>query len=619
MCGIAGIFSYRGHAADVRLQELRAIRDHMARRGPDGHGEWLSDDGRVALGHRRLAIIDLSERAAQPMRASDGSLAVTFNGEIYNHLELRERLERRGRVFRTTSDTEVLLHLYAELGVEMVHELRGMFAFALWDEARRGLLLARDPYGIKPLYYADERGTVRFASQVRALLSGGAVSRTLDPAGQVGFFVWGSLPEPFTSYEAIRALPAGTTLWADERGCGEPRTYFSVGACWAEAADADPPASSDPRALQERIDAALRDSVRHHLVADVPVSAFLSKGIDSGTLVGLMTELGAAGCHAITLAFSEFRGSVDDEAPLAAEVARHYGVQHHVRYVDQQEFARDLPGILAAMDQPSIDGINTWFVSKATAELNLKVAVSGLGGDELFGGYTSFVEVPRFNRAMRWPALIPPVGRALRRAAVPLLSLVPRVHPKVAGLAEYGGSLPGAYLLKRGLFMPWELPRFLSEDLVREGLLRLSPVHRLASLLPPGGRAVYADVATLEACQYMRNQLLRDSDWASMAHSLEVRVPLVDHVLLRSLAPWVLGTPELNAKALLAQSPARPLPPSIRTQRKTGFSTPIASWLASVPELASWHRQPTLAQPHCHWARRYAYALADTVFPGTLL
>ncbi len=619
MCGIAGIFAYRGRAPEVRLEELRVTRDHMSRRGPDGHGEWLSADRRVTFGHRRLAIIDLSDRAAQPMHASDGRLTVTFNGEIYNHVALRERLQQRGRVFRTSSDTEVLLHLYAEMGVEMVHELRGMFAFAIWDEARRGLLLARDPYGIKPLYVADDGGTLRFASQVRALLEGGAVGKTLDPAGQVGFLLWGTVPEPFTSYQAIRALPAGSTLWVDEGGVGEPSSYFSIGKCWADASAAAPVARADARDLQACVDDALRDSVRHHLVADVPVSAFLSKGIDSGTLVGLMTELGANGCHAVTLAFSEFEGSTNDEAPLAAEVARQYGVQHHVRYVDQREFAADLPAILAAMDQPTIDGINTWFVSKATAELNLKVAVSGLGGDELFGGYPSFREVPRLHRSMRWAGLFPPLGRALRGAAAPVLRRFPRVHPKLAGLAEYGASVAGAYMLKRAVFMPWELSRFLPDDVVHEGLRRLSPLQRLSDLLEPGTHAAFADVATLEAGQYMRNQLLRDADWASMAHSLEVRVPLVDHVLVGKLASWIVSTPVFNAKALLAQSPARPLPQSICAQPKSGFSTPIATWLAASGELGAWRKEPTLAQPHCPWARRFAYGLADRVFPGTLL
>ncbi|MFI5308958.1 MAG: asparagine synthase (glutamine-hydrolyzing) [Polyangiales bacterium] len=613
MCGIAGIFAHHADAPRVALEELRAIRDAMARRGPDGFGEWLTQDGRVAFGHRRLSIIDLSDRAAQPMKSADGKLTVTFNGEIYNYAELRERLQAEGRVFRTTSDTEVLLHLYAARGPEMVRELRGMFAFAIWDEAKAGVFLARDPYGIKPLYYADDGRTLRFASQVRALLAGGAISRTPDAAGQVGFFLWGSVPEPFTSYEAIRALPAGSTLWVDGQGARDPKPYFSVGKTWADAFSRkiEP---LGPGQLQSQVAEALRDSVKHHLVADVPVSAFLSAGIDSGTLVALMTELGAQGCHAITLAFTEFEGSINDELPLAREVAREYGVQHHVRYVDEQEFARDLPAILAAMDQPSIDGVNTWFVSKATSELGLKVAVSGLGGDELFGGYGTFDEVPRFVRGAAWAKPYPMLGRALRKLSAPLLGALPMVHPKTAGLLEYGGSITGAYLLKRGLFMPWELPSVLPRDVVERGLARLAPLDRLAETLAPHTEAPFAQVATLEACQYMRNQLLRDTDWSSMAHSLEVRVPLVDHALLKRLAPLLASGRRFDAKAVLAQSPRHPLPRAVRAHQKTGFSTPAAKWMLKLPELDAWRRLRMLSSPSTPWARRLAYALGTTAF-----
>src|SRR5437763_5675481 len=228
MCGICGIYAYRVTAANADSGELCRMRDHMAARGPDSAGIWLSDDQRVALGHRRLSIIDLSERAAQPMLTADRMLAVTFNGEIYNYRELRRGLEAKGYLFRSQSDTEVLLHLYADKGEAMVHELRGMFTFALWDSRKRALLLARDPYGIKPLYYADDGRTLRFASQVKALLAGGAISRESDAAGWVGFYLFGSVPEPWSAHAAVRALPAGSTLRIDARGSGEPNRYFSV-------------------------------------------------------------------------------------------------------------------------------------------------------------------------------------------------------------------------------------------------------------------------------------------------------------------------------------------------------------------------------------------------------
>lgn len=292
----------------------------------------------------------------------------------------------------------MLIHLYKEKGEQMTHELRGMFAFAIWDATQGRLFITRDPYGIKPLYYANDGRVFRFASQVKALLAGGQISRAPDPAGLAGFYLWGSVPEPLTTWRAIRALPAGASMIIDSRGARDPVPYHSIAEVYvaAEALAERPVSPATDHA--EALTAALRDSVRHHLVADVPVGAFLSAGIDSGALVGLMRDAGQDDIRTVTLSFAEFAGRPEDEAPAAARIARHYGVQHTNRVVSEDEFRQDLPKILAAMDQPSIDGVNTWFVAKAARELGLKVAISGLGGDELFGGYPSFRDVPKIYR-----------------------------------------------------------------------------------------------------------------------------------------------------------------------------------------------------------------------------
>src|SRR5262249_18892377 len=433
MCGIAGVYGYRPTAKSVDHDELVRMRDHMAARGPDGSGDWYSTDDRVGFGHRRLSIIDLSSRGAQPMQTPDGRLVVTFNGEIYNYRALRSRLEAKGYVFRSNSDTEVLLHLYAELGHQMLRELRGMFAFGLWDSQQQQLLLARDPYGIKPLYYADDGSTLRFASQVKALMAGRAVSRDPDPAGWVGFYLFGSVPEPFTTYRQVRALPAGSFVKVDQRGLGAPTHYYSIARTYSEAQGRALSAVTAKEKTKALVQKALLDSVRHHLVADVPVGAFLSAGVDSGALVSLMREAGQQDIQTVTLAFDEFRGKRDDEAPEAEAVARFYATRHTTRVVSKNEFQSDLPAIFEAMDQPTIDGINVWFVSKAAHELGLKVAISGLGGDELFGGYSSFHDLPSCVRWMAAPSSIPFFGRAVRHAFQRMHGERIGLSPKAAG------------------------------------------------------------------------------------------------------------------------------------------------------------------------------------------
>ncbi len=606
MCGIAGIYAYHYAATCVDHRELRLIRDHMASRGPDGAGEWYSDDGHVGFAHRRLAILDLTDRASQPMASADGRLIVTFNGEIYNYRSLRKNLEASGHRFRTDSDTEVLLHLYAEKGEAMVDALRGMYAFGIWDDNRKALFLARDPFGIKPLYYADDGWTLRFGSQVKALLAGGKVSRAEEPAGWVGFGLFGSVPEPFTTYQQIRALPAGSTLWVNSIGPSEPKRFFSIAGEFCAAAD-QVRSPDEVEAIDVTVRQALLDSVRHHLVSDVPVGAFLSSGIDSGTLVGLMRDAGQDDIQTVTLGFEEFKGTPADEVPLASEIAARYGTRHTNRYVTIHEFAADLPKLLDAMDQPSIDGVNSWFVSKAARELGLKVAVSGLGADELFGGYPSFRDIPFWVKTLAVPSRVPGLGDLVRHM---LNAFHPGLNPKAAGLVKMGGSFPSAYLVRRGLFLPWELPELLGEERTRIGLRRLKPMRHIEALLKPAPRHGFGKISSLESSLYMRNQLLRDTDWASMAHSIEVRVPFVDIGLLRQIAQITAQPAAARlTKQVLAGGPSLPLPAEVLNRPKTGFGTPIYMWLKEARQFNKWQAVPKLAADRCPWARRWAFEM----------
>ena len=570
MCGIAGIYSYRESAPPVDREELLRIREAMLQRGPDGAGLWVSSDQRIGLAHRRLAIIDLSDAGAQPMASADGRLCISFNGEIYNYRELRRELEAKGCVFRSHSDTEVLLHLYAERGDVMVHALRGMFAFGIWDERAQELFLARDPLGIKPLYFADNGSTFRFATLVNALIQGGQVDTSEDLAGVAGFHLFGCVPDPHTFHRAVHALPAGTTLRVGRNRMREPVPYFSLNEEFLKAEAA--PVTLAPEAVDEVIRATLRDSMRHHMVADVPVGIFLSAGVDSGVLAALGAEQTPGSLRAITLGFREYQGTLDDETVLAEKIAAGLGIEHTTRWIQRSDFRGEWPRFFSAMDQPSTDGVNSYLVAQSAALSRLKVAISGLGGDELFGGYPSFRDVPRMQQ---WIPRAPTLGRAVRSLSSPVLRHL--TSPKYAGLLEYGGTYAGAYLLRRSLYMPWELPRLLGReraDLAMQSLRPLEGLERTVSGLT-SERCV---VAALELGWYMRNQLLRDADWAGMAHGVEIRVPFADVSVIRTLAPLLAGS-NPPTKAQLARAVAHPFAEAIAARKKTGFSVPVRDWL----------------------------------------
>jgi asparagine synthase (glutamine-hydrolysing) len=561
----------------------------MHRRGPDAEGIW--QDLGVWLGHRRLAIQDLDVRSNQPLHSACGRYVIVFNGEIYNFHTLRAELLAKGIQFHTNSDTEVLLALFALEGEFMLPRLRGMFAFVVWDRTTRRAFAARDPYGIKPLYYAQTADGVLMASQVRALLATGLVSRAPCAKGQAGFWLLGSVPEPDTWYQAVKALPAGQCAWVEEGRMGAPQRWWDVSAAWHDASDKLPDAGE----VRERTRTAMRASVAAHLVADVPVGVFLSGGIDSGALAGLMVEAGATNLQGITLAYDEFAGTHDDEAPVALDLAAHYGIQHHVRRVSHEEFSVDLPHILAAMDQPSVDGINTWYASKAVAELGLKVVVSGVGGDELFQGYPSFNQLPRmvsiWAQASRIPGAMP-----IARAAMGFQAWRSG-NSRWRYLPDWARTMPGAWWLRRGLFSPADLPGLMGADLAAEGLQGFSPdawVGQMTGELATNNRLT---VGQIESTTYMRNQLLRDSDWASMDHSLELRTPLVDAWLLRDLQPMLGAFSQFPNKRLLAESPAKPLPGDLITRRKTGFGIPVQKWLAQMGH------ESAGAGPSNAWAR----------------
>ncbi len=601
MCGIAGYMMATGAVEAAAPGVVQRMTDRMAPRGPDAESLWTSEG--IVLGHRRLAILDLDARANQPMLSQDGRYAIVFNGEIYNFRELRLGLEANGFTFRTTSDTEVLLALFALEGERMLPRLRGMFAFAIWDTQSRELFLARDPYGIKPLYYTRTRDGLLFASQVKALLASGLVSDETEPAGLAGFYLWGSVPEPWTLYRDVFAMPSGHWMRVTEGIAAAPVSWHDIRTHWRGEG-----LKLSTTELQEQVRLAVTDSVRAHLVSDVPICVFLSGGIDSTVLAGIASELGAE-VQGITVGFSEFADKPEDEVPVAATIAAHYGISHFIHHVSRAEFEEDMPRILNGMDQPSIDGVNTWFASKAAAERGYKVVLSGVGGDELFCGYPSFRQIPRGAALGRLTAAIPGARRMMGPPCTYFASR--RANPKLVVLPSFMDSMEGMYFLKRSLFLPEELPALMGAGLAREGLARLggSP----PGMTQAGARNGLAVIGLLESTLYLRNQLLRDSDWASMAHSLELRTPFVDAALLETLGPHVSSFGSGLGKTLLAKAPEKRLPGYVIHRPKFGFSIPMAQWLTECADQCAWSDLPMLAAHGTPWARRWARVVMEGI------
>jgi asparagine synthase (glutamine-hydrolysing) len=569
MCGIAGGFAFGAGAQPVGTSVTSRLNEWQRRRGPDGTGLWVSDDYRIVLGHRRLAIIETSSTGAQPMQDAGGRWVVTFNGEIYNYRALRAELERLDCVFATNSDTEVLINAVAQWGEAGLRKLRGMYAFALWDTLQQELWLARDPYGIKPLYLAEREGTLWFASQARALASCAPVDTKRDAAALAGFYLWGHVPEPFSWWAGIQMLPAGHVQ----------RFRFGHAPCPPKpfARIQDLYLCHPPRPLVAgELRNLMLDSIRHHLVADVPIGVFLSAGIDSNVIAALAAEVGME-LRTVTLAFDEYAGTPDDEAPLAEASAKLLRSDHVTVRIGRGEFERLLDDFLTSMDQPTIDGLNTYLVSRAAAAQGLKVALSGVGGDELFGGYPSFRQIPKLLKFGQHVPFSKPLGRAVQCVlrALP----VPGMPPKAPGLLSHSGDVASAYLLRRALYLEDELDALLDRSWIEEGFERLSTISALGQTIEPLNAAelsVHAQIAALESSWYMRSQLLRDTDWSSMAHGLEVRVPFVDATLLEGIAPAIASDAPPTKRDLAAC--AERFPAALLNREKTGFTTPVRRW-----------------------------------------
>lgn len=561
MCGIAGFVGgdVDPHARGAAVERMCAALEH---RGPDGRGTAQFPE--IALGMRRLAIFDPA-RGHQPMQTPEGRFHLVFNGALYNHRELRRVLEGSGHTFRTDCDTEVLLAAFAQWGEQALDRLRGMFAFAVWDAREHTLFLARDPFGIKPLYYARRGAGLLFASELGALLASGDVSDAIDPGAVNESLSYLAVPAPRTLYRDVASLrPGECAAW--RAGELSVRTYWDFSDATAAPVR---PAHSRAEFLSQ-LREQLVESVRAHALADVPVGAFLSGGLDSAAIVGLMRHLGPGQLRTFSIGFNETEYS---ETAAAEAAAVFFRTEHQTLVLSGERVAADIDRIVSVLDQPTGDAINTYYVSELARAGGVKVALSGLGGDELFGGYPWFRTTPRLARALPFWSNLP---EALREAVLRHLRGRDARQQKLADLLTHAEGLHGLAALQRRNFA----------ESARTSLLLDPPAYtshpelfRLEEEL--SGADAFSAVSAWELRTYMADVLLRDSDVMSMRHGLELRVPFVD----RPLIEWFWKQPERFKQSLRRNKPALAdavevlLPPGTGRRRKQGFTLPFALWM----------------------------------------
>jgi asparagine synthase (glutamine-hydrolysing) len=585
MCGIAGII---GAPTENNQTALRRMTDAMRQRGPDDQGFWTSpvhlDRHSVMFGHRRLSILDLSPLGAQPMIHPATGDATVLNGEIYNFQALRAELPDAPAALQSSGDTAVLLRMLTTHGESALPRLRGMFAFAFWNKATGEVLIARDAMGIKPLYFATNPSgggdwTFAFASEVRALLASRLIRHPRLNPRAVASVLWnGFTVAPETAVTGIESLLPGEAMWLD--GQGRMLRRFTY---WRH-----PEHRRGPAATQEEVEAALMDSVRAHMISDVPLGIFLSGGIDSSAVANLAKRAGASEINSFTLTFEE---ADRNEAFFAKQVADAIGTRHQEILLTQKSFLDHLETALGSLDQPSFDGLNSYFMSQAVRDAGFKVALVGTGGDELFGGYQSFSDLPRLQAGLgalqALPGAFTKLGAAVASAFVGRSSqgYSPQTRwAKLPAMIEQGSSLLGLYQLAYALFLP-QTQRALLHESIRSSFLQdgLPLVRREAMLAETKAQPALNAISMMEHRMFLGERLLRDTDAASMAASLETRLPFVDTELLSVVSR--MDTTDrflpLKTKHALRKAGLKGLNPKMFERPKSGFELPFDRWLKS--------------------------------------
>ncbi len=569
MCGISGI--YNPHNKQINSQKItEKILTIQKKRGPDGQGIWRSDCKKITLGHNRLSIIDLSNNANQPFVSKDGKTVITFNGEIYNFNELRSELIKKNIYFKSKSDTEVILEAYKYWGLDCLNKFRGMFSFAIWDNEDKKIVLARDPFGIKPLYYCMFNEVLYFASEIKSLLSIENLNFNLSSLGIVSYYLWGNIQDPFTLYKEIKSLDKGSCLIIKD----ENKKIFNYASIEEEILNAEEKKFKNIYEKEEYLKEITKETVDYHHVSDVPRTLLLSSGIDSNILLSSMSESNKKNCSALTLDFN-FEGKMN-ETVLATESAKINNINHSSEIVSEDEYVKLIDVFFKNMDSPTDDGLNNFLISNIAKKQNSKIIISGIGGDELFFGYPSFKYIPKLNSFLKTFPDIKIINSFFENYLYRFLK-TKKLNMKYSGIFKYGRNLNSAFLLKRSLFLPQEIEELISKKEFKDGYEELNFLDNSLNEIEKI-KDKKLSIMYLEIKYYLCSKLLRDSDWASMSNSVELRTPFVDWFYFKKILPLIKFDKNFG-KMNLFNAFKNKLPVNLSNRQKTGFVIPHSSFM----------------------------------------
>ena len=569
MCGISGI--YNPHNKEINSQKItEKILTIQKKRGPDGQGIWRSDCKKITLGHNRLSIIDLSNNANQPFVSKDGKSVITFNGEIYNFNELRSELIKKNIFFKSKSDTEVILEAYKYWGLGCLNKFRGMFSFAIWDNEDKKIVLARDPFGIKPLYYCMFNEVLYFASEIKSLLSIENLSFNQSNLGIVSYYLWGNIQDPFTLYKEIKSLDKGSCLIIKD----ENKKIFNYASIEEEILNAEEKNFKNIYDKEEYLKEITKETVDYHHVSDVPRTLLLSSGIDSNILLSSMSESNKKNCSALTLDFN-FEGKMN-ETVLATESAKINNINHSSEIVSEDEYVKLIDVFFKNMDSPTDDGLNNFLISNIAKKQNSKIIISGIGGDELFFGYPSFKYIPKLNSFLKTFPDIKIINSFFENYLYRFLK-TKKLNMKYSEIFKYGRNLNSAFLLKRSLFLPQEIEELISKKNLKDGYEELNFLDNSLNEIEKI-KDKKLSIMYLEIKYYLCSKLLRDSDWASMSNSVELRTPFVDWFYFKKILPLIKFDKNFG-KMNLFNAFKNKLPINLSNRQKTGFVIPHSSFM----------------------------------------